>query len=84
MADDFLTALAEARATYALPPQSRSLAERLAREVMALLFPHYGGDAPGCALDDVAMDLARVRQTLRRAVGPLDGQSAAADDRHPG
>jgi len=79
MSADFLATLVRARAEYALPPQLRSLAERLAREVMALLFPHYGGDAPGCALDDVKMDLARVRQTLRRAVGPLDRQSAEAD-----
>src|SRR5215203_5766687 len=76
MPDDFLATLAAARAAYALPTNLRALAEQLARDVMTLLFPHFGDDAVGCAVDDVGMDLARVRQTLRRAVGPLEGAHA--------
>src|SRR5829696_3516921 len=79
MPHDFLATLAAARAAYALPTNLRALAEQLARDVMTLLFPHFGDDAVGCAVDDVGMDLARVRQTLRRAVGPLEGAGDAAD-----
>jgi serine O-acetyltransferase len=71
MSEAFLQELAAERRAYARPPRLRALAEQLAREVMALLFPHFAADVPGCTVDDVSADLARVRQTLRRALGPL-------------
>ena len=73
--DPFLTAIAESRRTYPFPRAYRELADRVVRDILALLFPHFvpavRGDAAEIAdVIDVARDRDAVRALLLEA---LDG-----------
>ena len=67
----FVARLAAARQAHTLPPRLRAMAERFARELLALLFPHLAPDEPHCALGDVAAEVERLRATFHRALVPL-------------
>lgn len=81
--DPFLAAIAESRRTYVFPRAYRELADRVVRDVLALLFPHFvpavRGDASELAdPDDVAQDRERVRALLLEALDGA-GPSPAAE-----
>ena len=81
--DPFLAAIAESRRTYVFPRAYRELADRVVRDVLALLFPHFvpavRGDASELAdPDDVAQDRERVRALLLEALAGA-GPSPAAE-----
>ena len=81
--DPFLTSIADARRTYVFPRAYRELADRVVRDVLALLFPHFmpavRGDASELAdPDDVAQDRERVRALLLEALDGA-GPSPAAE-----
>ncbi|MGZ4198309.1 MAG: serine O-acetyltransferase EpsC [Solirubrobacteraceae bacterium] len=64
------------RAAYGLPPRLRSLAERFAVDVLALMFPHFVDGAPG--EHDPADDLDDLRRALTAALMPT-ADSGLAD-----
>ncbi len=73
--DPFLSAIAESRRTYPFPRAYRELADRVVRDVLALLFPHFvpavrGDTAEMADVADVALDRDAVRALLHEA---LDG-----------
>jgi serine O-acetyltransferase len=75
---EFLAALADERRDYAYPPQLRAAAAEFAQGMLALLFPQFAGEA-GCELPDLSEEFARLEQLLRDTVGPLVGDSHAAE-----
>ncbi|MBI3790301.1 MAG: serine acetyltransferase [Gemmatimonadetes bacterium] len=71
--DPFLGAIATARRDYPFPRAYRELADRVVRDTMALLFPHFipavRGDAKEMATEaDVAADRETVRALLHEAL----------------
>ncbi len=83
--DPFLSAIADARRTYPFPRAYRELADRVVRDVLALLFPHFipavRGDAAALAdPTDVARDREAVRSLLLEALdgaGPVSATELA-------
>ncbi len=84
--DPFLTAIAESRRTYPFPRAYRELADRVVRDILALLFPHFvpavrGGAAEIADVMDVARDRDAVRALLLEALdgaGPSPAHELAA------
>ena len=76
----FLALLAQERASYALPPRLRELADRFAHGMLELLFPHYTGEV-GCRQGEVVGEYAALRELLEQAlrlpgVSPQQRQAA--------
>jgi serine O-acetyltransferase len=59
----FVHRLARDREAYALPPRLHELAERFAKRMLALLFPHFAAEVGGRA-GDVARELAQAEKDL--------------------
>lgn len=69
--------LAEARRRHNLPPGLRAHAERLARAVLALLFPHFAESAPA-GTRGITDEIEGVRACLLDALRPLVADHAEA------
>jgi serine O-acetyltransferase len=78
--EKFITALAAARQAYALPPKLRAVAAEFGQGVLALLFPHFAGEAR-CELHDLGAEYERLETLLREALRPLTPSGARAADR---
>lgn len=81
MTDDFLQQLAAERRAHHLPLQLRAMTERLAHDILALLFPHFTTEAR-CERTDVAAEVAGIRARLSAALdapdtAPPQGREAA-------
>ena len=71
-----------ARRSYRFPRRIRELAEQFARDVLALLFPHFTRDA-GADVREMGAELERLRALLVAALArPAEGDAseASADD----
>ena len=84
--DPFLTSISAARRSYPFPRAYRELADRVVRETLTLLFPHFVPAVRGSAADladpsEVAAEREAVRSLLVEALegaGPLPAPALAA------
>lgn len=76
--DPFLERLCHARRACPVPPRARAEAERFARELLSLLFPHFATERR-CAPEQVREDAARALEAVRHFVGSQPESAPRAD-----